>query len=60
MQNNITVSADFGGGLDIVFDGKTEIKLEIGLPATVSSVIRELADRHANHKKDMFAINGIM
>lgn len=29
MQNSITVNVDFSGGLDLVFDGKTEIKLEL-------------------------------
>lgn len=26
---SLTVSVDFGGGLDLVFDGKTELKLEL-------------------------------
>lgn len=29
MQDSITVNVDFSGGLDLVFDGKNEIKLEL-------------------------------
>lgn len=60
MQNTIAISVDFGGGLDLVFDGKTDIKLELPESATVQTVITELASKHANHKKDMFAVNNLM
>ena len=60
MLNSFEVVADFGGGLDLVFDGKTQIKLELAEDSTVSTVIKLLADKHANHKKEMFAINGQM
>ena len=60
MQNSFIVSVDFGGGLDLVFDGKTELKLELTEGSTVSTVIKQLADKHANHKREMFAINGKM
>ncbi len=57
---SLTVSVDFGGGLDLVFDGKTELKLDLPVGSSVSTVIKQLADKHANHKRDMFAINGQM
>jgi hypothetical protein len=57
MDNNIKVCVDFGGGLDLVFDGKKEITLEIPKDSTVQTVIAELANKHANHKRDMFAVN---
>lgn len=60
MQNSFIVTVDFGGGLDLVFDGKTELKLELSEGSTVSSVIKMLASQHANHKREMFAINGQM
>ena len=57
MENNIAVTVDFGGGLDLVFDGKKEIKLSLPKEATVQTVISELACKHANHKREMFAVN---
>ena len=57
MNNNIKVSVDFGGGLDLVFDGKKDIALELPADSTVQTVISELANKHANHKRDMFAAN---
>ncbi len=57
MQNTITIHVDFGGGLDLVFDGRKDIVLELPADATVQTVIAELASKHANHKKDMFALN---
>ena len=60
MLKSLEITADFGGGLDLVFDGKTQIKLELAEGSTVSSAIKLLADKHANHKRDMFAINGQM
>jgi hypothetical protein len=29
MQHSFEVTVDFGGGLDLVFDGKTELKVEL-------------------------------
>lgn len=60
MDNNIAVNVDFGGGLDLVFDGKKEIKLSLPKDATVQTVITELAAKHANHKREMFAVNDKM
>lgn len=60
MQNTIAINVDFGGGLDLVFNNKTDIKLELPPNSTVQTVITELASKHANHKKDMFAINNQM
>lgn len=60
MQKDILVRVDFGGGLDLVFDGKTEIEVMLPLEGTVKDVIIELENKHANHKKDMFAIKGQM
>lgn len=60
MQNTININVDFGGGLDLVFDGKTDLKLELPIEATVQTVISQLANKYANHKKDMFAINDQM
>lgn len=60
MQNTISIQVDFGGGLDLVFDGKTDLKLEVASDATVQTIITELATKYANHKKDMFAINNQM
>ena len=57
MDNNIAVTVDFGGGLDLVFDGLKEIKLSLPKDATVQTVIAELAGKHANHKREMFAVN---
>jgi hypothetical protein len=51
MQNNFEVTVDFGGGLDLVFNGKTELKLELTEGGTVSTVIQLLAEKHANHKR---------
>lgn len=58
--NHITVTADFSGGLDLVFNGKTEIKLTLNSNSTVSDVIAELEKNHANDKKDMFSTQGKM
>lgn len=60
MQNTISIAVDFGGGLDLVFDNKREIALTLPAEATVQTVITELANKHANHKKEMFAVNGQM
>lgn len=51
MNPKFTVKADFSGGLDLVFDGKTEIKVEVPHNATASHLIRLLADHYANSKK---------
>lgn len=51
MQNNIAIHVDFSGGLDLVFDGKTEIDLELQADATISTLIAELSNKYANHKK---------
>jgi len=39
MQNTIAIKVDFGGGLDLVFNNKTDIKLELPANATVQTVI---------------------
>jgi len=51
MNNTIKLNVDFGGGLDLVFDGKKEITLELPANATVQTVISELANKHANQKR---------
>lgn len=51
MNNHFEVTVDFSGGLDLVFDGKTEIKLEIPDGSTIQTVIQILFDKYANHKK---------
>ena len=55
MNNSIDVKVDFGGGLDLVFDGKREIALQLPAGATIQTAIAELAGKHANHKREMFA-----
>ena len=44
------MKVDFGGGLDLVFDGKTNISLALEEGATVSTAIKALADNHAKTK----------
>ena len=39
MQSTITIYVDFGGGLDLVFDGRKDIVLELPADATVQTVI---------------------
>lgn len=39
----IKVKADFSGGLDLVFDGKTEIALQVKPGTTVAEAIKVLA-----------------
>ena len=51
MNNSIKVNVDFGGGLDLVFDGKKEILLELPSNSTIQTVIVELSNKHANHKR---------
>ena len=60
MDNTLTLTVDFGGGLDLVFDFRKEIVLQLPQPATVQSVISELASKHANAKREMFAVNDKM
>ncbi len=60
MNNSIAINVDFGGGLDLVFNNKTELTLTLPPESTIQSVITELATHHANHKKDMFAVNNQM
>lgn len=51
MDPTVKVKADFSGGLDLVFDGKTDIKLELKEGSTTADLIRDLANNHANSKK---------
>lgn len=60
MKGAIVVSADFGGGLDLVFDGKTQIDLVLPPGSSIATVIETLFREHANQKKDMFAVNNQM
>lgn len=60
MENTITIHVDFAGGLDLVFDNKTELNLELPVGSTVDTVIKELSNKHANYKKEMFAVNAVM
>ena len=60
MNNSIKVNVDFGGGLDLVFDGKKEILLELAPDSNIQTVITELANKHANAKREMFAVNDKM
>ena len=57
MDGNIKVKADFSGGLDLVFDGKTEIALSVKEGNTIANLIRILAEEHANSKKEMFYLS---
>ena len=57
MDSNIKVKADFSGGLDLVFDGKTEIALTVKEGNTIANLIRILAEEHANSKKEMFYLS---
>ena len=59
-HKTINVIADFSGGLDLVFDGKAEIQLQMNENAKVSDVILLLETKHANDKKDMFSNQGKM
>ena len=43
-----------------MFDNRSQIKLELPVNSTVDTVIKELADKHANSKKEMFAVKGVM
>lgn len=60
MDNNIAIHVDFGGGLDLVFDGHTDLHLTLPPASTLQTLITQLATHHANHKRDMFAINNQM
>ena len=51
MDKTIKVKADFSGGLDLVFDGKNEILLEVKEGNTTADLIKILAEIHANSKK---------
>lgn len=59
-ESNIKVKADFSGGLDLVFDGKTEITLQVKPGTTVGEIIKILGNEHANAKKEMFCLNDKM
>lgn len=60
MATEIKVKADFSGGLDLVFDGKTEITLVVPQGTTVEKLIELLSTQHANSKRDMFTLNNKM
>lgn len=60
MATEIKVKADFSGGLDLVFDGKTEITLVLPQGTTVEKLIELLSTQHANSKRDMFTLNNKM
>lgn len=51
MNESMKVKADFSGGLDLVFDNKSQIILDLEYKATVAHAIKKLADSYANSKK---------
>lgn len=52
------VKIEFSGGLELMFDKKKNIDLEIKDDAILSDVIEELRANHLKEKEEMFIQNG--
>ena len=59
MQANITITVEFGGGLDLVFDNKPQLTLTLPEHSTLAQLVKTLYTM-ANHKREMFAVNDKM
>lgn len=52
------VKIEFSGGLELMFDKKKNIDLEMKDDAILSDVIEELRANHLKEKEEMFIQNG--